>query len=612
MCGINGFNWNDELQIKKMNTIIKHRGPDDEGMLIEKNITLGHVRLSIIDLSNAGHQPMSNENGKIWITYNGEVYNFQELRSDLLKKGHVFKSNTDTEVIIHSYEEYGFGCVNKLNGMWAFCILDLNKNILFLSRDRLGIKPLYYYFNENKFIFSSEIKAILSHSIGIKSNKALIFDFLYYNLCDHTEETFFKDIKNLKPSNNLILYLRTNTIQLQKYYNLEQEIRIEKSDAQKTRDLFYDSVKKTLISDVDVGSCLSGGLDSSSIIFAINAMVPNTKIKTFSLVLPGDKFDEKIYQNEVNSISNSDNYSISPKPGELVEDIYDLIYTQEEPFGGISIYGQYRVMKLANQNNMKVLLDGQGADEILAGYHDFFAFYYFELLKNMKIMKFLREIKNYYSKSKSIMPIMWLFLRLIPAFLKRILYTHIKVPYLSQNFIKTYRHRIDVRWHISTLNEALIKSLFIYSLPHLLRFEDKNSMRFSIESRVPFLDYRFIEYILSTPVNCKIHNGITKYNFREAMKDILPNKIRNRYDKIGFSISEEDWLKDDKLKEFIWGVINSESFKNREYWDWLKVRKIYMKTLNGKTSKMFVGTDIWRCVCMEIWMRVFIDGKGKN
>lgn len=612
MCGINGFNWIDDIKIKNMNDAIRHRGPDDEGIFVDKNISLGHVRLSIIDLSKAGHQPMSNEDDTIWITYNGEIYNFNEIRCELIQKGHIFLSETDTEVIIHAYEEYGFNCINKFNGMWAFCIYDKNENILFLSRDRFGIKPLYYWFDGEEFIFSSEIKGILAHNINMIPSKAAIFDFLYYNLYDHTEETFFENIKKLMPSNNLIFDLSKNSIRLQKYYDIEKERKSGKCDTQTIKELFQDSVKKTLVSDVPVGSCLSGGIDSSSIVLTMNIVKPEIKIKTFSLTFPGKKDDESMYQNEINSIVDADNYSTSPEPRELINDIYDLVYTQEEPFSGTSVYGQYKVMKLARQNNMKVLLDGQGADEILAGYHDFFAFYYLELLKDRKIIKLIKEIRDYYSKSKSMLPVTYLFLRLIPDFLKRILYVHKKVPYLSQHFVEMYDCRIDERWHISTLEEALIKSISIYSLPHLLRYEDKNSMRFSIESRVPFLDCRLVEYILSTPANCKIHNGITKYGFREAMKNILPDIIRCRYDKIGFSTPEDDWLNDVGVKEFILEIINSETFKNREYWDWLKVKEMYMKMLNNKHSKLFVGTDIWRCISVELWERVFFDKRKIN
>ncbi len=614
MCGINGFNWNDKAKIACMNSVIKHRGPDDEGVLTGDSVSLGHVRLSILDLTSAGHQPMSNEDETLWITCNGEIYNCYELRKDLLRKGHIFKSMTDTEVIIHAYEEYGIECVDKFNGMWAFCIFDKTKNVLFLSRDRFGIKPLYYYFDGERFVFSSEISGILQHGIKIEPNNDVVFDFLYYNLTDHTEDTFFKSIKRLIPSNNLVFNLESKTVQLQRYYDLERKIGTERNDIQKTRDLFRDAVQKTLLSDVPVGSCLSGGIDSSAIVLAMEAMkkresytLNGSKIKTFSLTFPGQLVDESRYQQEIRTLIDSDHYFTSPYPGDLISDIYDLIHTQEEPFTGTSVYGQYRVMKLARENNIKVLLDGQGADEILAGYHYFLGFYYYELLRNLKVLKLMKEVKEYLSKSGSFLPVLFLFMRVLPVFLKKLLYIHYKNTFLSQDFVKDHKHRIDIRWNISTLNEALVKSVLIYSLPHLLRFEDKNSMRFSIESRVPFLDYRFVEYALSTPADYKIHKGVTKYGFRKANKSVLPTSILCRFDKIGFSTPEEDWLKNEKVKKFVMSVINSESFKSREYWDWSKVKETYKRTLAGKSPKWFVGTDIWRCVSVELWMRIFID-----
>ena len=609
MCGINGFNWNDQSQIQSMNCTLRHRGPDDEGIFVDENISLGHVRLSIIDLSSAGHQPMSNEDETVWMNYNGEIYNFQELKEELLEKGHIFKSKTDTELIIHAYEEYGFNCVNKFNGMWAFCIYDTNKNILFLSRDRFGIKPLYYYFNKQKFIFSSEIKGILTHDITIKPNDAILFDFLYFNIYDSTEESFFAGINRLMPSNNLIYNLRTNTIELNKYYDLEKEIKNETCNIQKIKDLFYDSVKRELISDVPVGSCLSGGIDSSSIVLAMNAMNHNNKIKTFSLTFPGKKIDESKYQKEISDLIRSDNYSITIGPDEFITDIYDLIYTQEEPFSGTSIYGQYRIMKLIKETNIKVILDGQGADEIFAGYHYFLGFYYYELLKNRQILKIIREFKKYYSKSKSFLPVIYLVLRMVPIFVKKRIYNNYKSPCLSRSFIKENQYRTDLRWHISSLKDALIKSVLFYSLPHLLRFEDKNSMRFSVESRVPFLDYHLTEYALSNPANSNVHNGIMKYNFRKAMENILPANINWRFNKISFSTPEEDWLIDEEFKEFVLEIINSESFKNRKYWDWVKVKKMYETLLNGDSLKLFAGTELWRCISVELWIRVFIDEK---
>lgn len=607
MCGINGFNWKDEQLICKMNSVLKQRGPDDEGTFVNGSVSLGHRRLSILDLSLRGHQPMCNEDGCIWIVYNGEIYNFKEIRDDLTKKGHKFKSDTDTEVIIHAYEEFGFDCVKKFNGIWAFCIYDDTKNILFLSRDRFGVKPLYYYFHENRFIFSSEIKSILMHDMAITPNDSIIFDFLYYNLTDHTEETFFDNIKRLMPSHNAIFDLSARSFKQEKYYDIQSELKEGSFEPSKLKDLFTDAVRMQLIADVPIGSCLSGGIDSSSIVLTMNSLRKNNMIKTFSAHFPGRKIDERKYQDEINKLVNSEGHFVSPKPDELMDDLTDLIYAQEEPFPGTSIYAQYRVMKMAHENGMKVLLDGQGADEIFAGYHYYYGFYFYELFKAGKFSKILEETKNYKNKTGSMMPIMYMMLRFVPNFLKKWMYSNIKTPYLSKNFISSNKLRNDPRWNTVGLTYALLESIQVYSLPPLLRYEDKNSMHFSIESRVPFLDHRLVEYTLSMPSDSIITDGTTKWAFRTSMKGILPESIRCRYDKIGFSTPEEEWFHNSIFKQFTMDIINSESFSKRKYWDANKVKQMFDKMLAGKTLKLFAGTDIWRCVTFELWLRMFID-----
>jgi asparagine synthase (glutamine-hydrolysing) len=267
-------------------------------------------------------------------------------------------------------------------------------------------------------------------------------------------------------------------------------------------------------------------------------------------------------------------------------------------------------MELAHNTGMKVLLDGQGADEIFAGYHFFKGYYYYELLRSLKLPTLIREIKDYYSRTGSLLAINYLVLRLVPERLKQRIYASNKVPYLSKEFIGKHSHRKDIRWNISTLNEALIKSITVYLLPTLLRFEDKNSMRFSIESRVPFLDYRLVECSLSGEAGCKIRHGITKYTFREAMKSTLPTNIRCRFDKIGFATPEEKWFRSKDVQEFVGEIINSRSFSEREYWNASRVKDMYEDILKGKSSKFFVGTEIWRCISMELWLRMFVDKKG--
>ncbi|MCQ6963395.1 asparagine synthase (glutamine-hydrolyzing) [Methanolobus chelungpuianus] len=607
MCGITGFNWKDAKLLQNMCDAIRHRGPDDEGAYVDDSVSLGHRRLSILDLSEKGHQPMYSENGDLVLIYNGEVYNFLEIKEDLLEKGHHFNSRTDTEVILHSYQEYGTDCVQHFNGMWAFCIYDKTKQTLFLSRDRFGIKPLYYYYDGSSFIFASEIKAILEHDIPRKENRAIIFDYLYYNLTDHTEDTFFEGIRRLMPGHNLVFDLRNGKMEINRYYDVHERLVEGANDSDRLREIFTDAVRKRLIADVPVGSCLSGGIDSSSIVVTMRKVDPDALIKTFSLRFPDMKIDETVYQKEISEMVSSVSHAVTPEPSELMRDLEDLFMTQEEPFSGTSVYGQYRVMKLAQDSGIKVLLDGQGADEVLAGYHYFHGYYYYELLKGLDIPHLMKETNNYYSKSGSLSPLTYLLLRATSAGMKKLIYNHRKVPFLSQQFIKENQGRKDSRWHLSSLDEALYESLMVYSLPHLLRFEDKNSMRFSIESRVPFLDYRFVEYAFSMPSEMKIHEGVTKYAFRKAMEGELPQSILSRYDKIGFATPEQKWLQEKSMIELMRDIIASDSFRSRDFWNAELVADMYNRMLTGESSGIFVGTEIWRCISVELWMRLYIE-----
>ncbi len=609
MCGINGFSWADETLVRRMNDAIRHRGPDDEGVYIDDQVSLGHVRLAILDLSPRGHQPMKykKDNREVWIVYNGEIYNFIELRGRLEDERYSFKSNTDTEVILAAYLEWGPECVRMFNGMWAFAIYDKNKNKIFLSRDRFGIKPLYYYYDGNNLIFSSEIRAILEHDIKRKPNDAMIFDFLYYNLLDHTEETFFEGIKRLMPGHNLVFDLKTRTLDIHQYYNLRANVRSKKepADPQRFRELFFRSVKRRLIADVPVGSCLSGGLDSSSVVCAMRQIEPDKNIRTFSLVFPGLEIDESRYQKAVVDRCNVEWYKTTFTSKEVLNDLEDLIETQEEPFSTLSIYGQYRVMKLAREHTMKVLLDGQGSDEILAGYHYFFGYYYYELFKQLKWRQLIKEVISYRKNTGSFKAVKYFAGLLLPEKLQRWILN--RSTYLSKEFIKRFKNRKDPRFQKKGLNEALISAV-INNLPHLLRFEDKNAMRWSIETRVPFLDPELVEYVLSTPPEAKIKNGITKIMLRNALKGIVPEVILNRKDKIGFATPDREIANSQEIREFIWEIINSESFKRRKYWDWKKIHKIY-RSKNGSKS-IFIGEAIWKVVILELWLRKWIEGSG--
>ncbi|MCQ6963392.1 asparagine synthase (glutamine-hydrolyzing) [Methanolobus chelungpuianus] len=610
MCGVTGFNWKNERLLHKMGEAIRHRGPDSEETYVDGSVSLGHRRLTVFNPSGDGHQSMPSEDGSLVISFNGRIHNYSELLDETASGGDSLKSRGDAELILDCYKEYGTDCVQHFNGMWAFCIYDKAKQTLFLSRDRFGIKPLYYYYDGSSFIFASEIKAILEHDIPRKENREIIFDYLYYNLTDHTEDTFFEGIRRLMPGHNLVFDLRNGKMEISEYYNIRARIRRTPADYEKIRELFTGSVRRSVASDAPVGSCLSGGIDSSSIVVTMRKVDPDALIKTFSMKFPGKNIDESMYQKDVSRKAGALNYSVTPEPAELMRDLEDLFMTQEEPFSGTSVYGQYRVMKLAKDNGVTVLLDGQGADQVLSGSSYFNGYYYYELMKRLDIVNLLREASQSYHKSRCLSPLMYLFLRVAPEDIKRSLYNHHKVPYLARSFIKENEHRKDIRWYLSSLDEAVCGSVSLYALPHLLRFLDKNSMRFSIESRLPFLDHVLVEYLLSLPSAQRINNGVTKYAFRKAMEGELPESVLARHDKIGFATPEESWLNEKRIRDFVYRIIDSEDFRSRDFWSWALVKDMFKKLHSGESQNIFVGTEIWRCISVELWMRMFIERKG--
>ncbi len=609
MCGINGFNWKDEVLIKKMNESIKHRGPDDEGIFLDDEISLGHVRLSIIDLSERGHQPMfyEHEKKKLWIVFNGEIYNFMELRKELESNGYSFKSSTDTEVVLAAYMEWGEKCVEKFNGMWAFAIYDEDNGILFLSRDRFGIKPLYYYYDGERFVFSSEIKALFQHNIPRRPNDGVIFDYLYYNLIDHTEETFFEGIKRLLPGHNLKFIIRSKKIEINEYYRIHSKIKSATPNTKKFRELMLKAVERRLIADVPVGSCLSGGLDSSTIVCSMRKINPESEIKVFSLVFPGQKIDESRYQEIISEHTRSRRYTTTFGFEELLHDLEDLIDTQEEPFPTLSIYGQYRVMRLAKENDMKVLLDGQGSDEILAGYHWFFGYLFAEKLLKMRLKDLIGEIKSYKKLHGNLMPVMNMLLILLPVRMSKFLWAR-RFRHLKKGFVKRYKNRDTkgIIWKTRTVRDVAVIAETYSSLPRLLRFEDKNAMRWSIESRVPFCDHEVVEYVLSLPSEARISRGITKKILREAFNGLVPSEIIWRKDKVAFATPDDDLLRTEIGRKTVEKIISSESFKSRPYWNHSKVEKMFRKHLESRGN---YGREIWKMIILELWLRRWIDEK---
>ncbi len=618
MCAIAGiYNFDNspvpEDLLHKMINILRHRGPDDEGYYITHGIGLGHRRLSIIDLSPAGHQPMCNEDGNIWITYNGEVYNYIELAQELKARGHVFKSVTDTEVIIHAYEEYGEECLQKFNGMFAFAIWDDKKKKLFCARDRFGVKPFYYYSGGRSFHFASEIKAIITDStIERKPNDRIIYDYLAYGLLDHTEDTFFEGIKSLLPAHYLVI--ENSEIKIRRYWDLDPTKVKNKVDdeecASKFYELFRDSVRLRLRSDVPVGTCLSGGLDSSSIVCVANDLLKECraelKQRTFSSCFDHKKYDERVFIESVLKKTGAEMNYTFPKGEDLFDLTQDIIWYQEEPFVSTSIFAQWHVMNLAKERGVKVLLDGQGADELLAGYHFYYYSFFADLIKTLSFTNIIKEIifySNHHSYSKlNALGIAVFYLS--PNSLKNKI-KHIigKKSWLKSEFIRANnKNERAISKYKSHLNNHLYQVLAM-GLPSLLHYEDRNSMAFSIESRVPFLDYRLVEFMFSLPNNQKINNGITKVVLRNAMKGILPEKVRNRMDKMGFVTPEDIWFRTCAKHEII-EIIGSDRFSKRKYFNVPEIKKEFEAHCKGKKN---ISSTIWRWINLELWFRKFID-----
>ena len=600
MCGIAGLlSTTSALEAKliaQMTSSLRHRGPDDEGYLAvdtsaptlpvysligpdsaihagasiqdygrQFSLYLGHRRLSILDLSSLGHQPMSYGDD-LWIIFNGEIYNYVELRNELKSQGFEFKTGTDTEVILAAYVHWGENCVRHFNGDWAFCIFDRKTQRLFLSRDRYGIKPLYFFQKNGVFAFASEIKSLLTLPfIEGKLNLAKAFEYYVLRCRDHTEQTLFEDIFQLAPGLNCVIDIQTGKTSLTRYYSVQFSPNVGRYDHKKAlsyaddvRDLLFDAIRLRLRADVPIGTCLSGGLDSSAIV-AIAAKLLGIKhsgsaLHTFTASFPGKREDERSFAELVVKHSNLTPHYVFPSAQGYKKTITSLLHHQDEPFGSPAVYSQWEVLRKASQK-VKVVLDGQGGDEIFGGYLHNKASFFANLLMTGKVTDFASELWFTMLHSGSISQILQTF-KPLPFFLlnskfKNHLYSRLygkqfaefradfgRTPESGLEYIeKLFNHRS---------NELLWTYMTSSSLPHLLKAEDRNSMAFSIEARVPFTDYRLVDYVFGLPVTYKFHHGWTKWLLRLAVKDLLPPAVTWRKDKLGFATPtwltrEEEW-----------------------------------------------------------------------
>jgi asparagine synthase (glutamine-hydrolysing) len=605
MCGISGIlNFDgrpvNSADITEMNRAIHHRGPDGDGVYSEGNVGIGSTRLAIIDLRHIADMPLYDPDGRYVIVYNGEIFNYVEVREELLKKGYKFVTDSDTEVVMNAYKAYGEDCLHKLNGMWAFAIWDKQEKTLFCSRDRYGIKPFCYYKDNNRFVFGSEIKQLLGQGVNKDVNDEIIYDYLVFHFIDHTEQTFFKNIFNLKAGHKI--KIKGNDFRVSRWYDLPVGNFMSDTKDLYTdfADLLQDSVRLRLRSDVEVGSCLSGGLDSSAIVCLMHNILHNEgkpeMQKTFTACYDDPLIDERKYVEEVIKQTNSTKYYLFPDINGFREDLDKMTYHQDEPYTGATVFAQWSVFKKIHETGIKVVLDGQGSDEILIGYFSFFPFHLKRNLLNP--VKFISEYLSGISTSN--LGLSKFTQNFIYFNTGSVRYRHVlnnSKSFVKQDFVRSMNRRDVFNEMIATkdLETNRLSNLWNISLPSLLRYEDKNSMAFSVEARIPFLDHRLVEYIFSIPYDKLIKKGWTKHVLRESMKGKIPEDIRMRKGKLAFSVPQKKWLND--IKDHVIETFSTD-FRSSRYLD-------AGKMIDTIKSGNFNDKVVYRAFALEKWMKVF-------
>jgi asparagine synthase (glutamine-hydrolysing) len=604
MCGIFGIAGSDPItaaELQQMSRLLRHRGPDDEGFLLAGTpgvsqyggtdtppavlesglpgvprailagshrlptggVALGHRRLSILDLSAHGHQPMVYRD-RYWIAYNGEVYNYLELRQELAALGHRFSSQTDTEVILAAYDQWGPGCLSRFNGMWGLAILDLRRKTLFLARDRFGVKPLYYRVAGSSLAFASEIKAFSAlRDWRPRANLPRLMDYLVWTVSDHTAQTMFEGVEQLRAGHYLQLDVAaalegrpaTWNMKPARWYSLPT-VAVERTEgAAALREALTEAVELRLRADVPVGSCLSGGLDSSSIVCLMSGLLARTgsgeNLKTFTARSDDPDFDESGYARMVAGAARSHGTFVTPTPARLFADLPRLVWHQDEPFASSSIFAQWCVFEAARAGGVVVMLDGQGADETLCGYRGFFGAYLAGLARRTRLRAWWRELEAIrrqvgFSRTRLIgytAAYLWpAALGLIGRFDHR--------AYSDRGWLAAGHRRTaaadpirQAGGRMGSVRDMSRAQITATNLPMLLRWEDRNSMAFSVEARVPFLDYRVVELSLQLSDAEKVGGGISKAVLRKSMRGTVPQPVLERRDKMGFVTAEPSWVK---------------------------------------------------------------------
>ncbi|MGO2312380.1 MAG: asparagine synthase (glutamine-hydrolyzing) [Brachybacterium tyrofermentans] len=621
MCGISGsygFGADTEGIARRMNSALAHRGPDGEGLFVDGETGLAHRRLSIIDVAG-GAQPMTTADGRYTIVYNGETYNYLPLRAELEELGHTFRTDSDTEVLLEAHAEWGTAAYDRFNGMFAFAIHDAQTGTVTVARDHFGIKPLYYWIDESaegaggrpQVLFGSEIRALLAaQRFDAAPDDRAVYRYLKFRVQDDDSQTFFRGVRRLMAGE--VLEISADGTSVTSFTRLQEELReiaerpsrpYSQEVVDEYRERFQESVRLRLQSEVPVGTSLSGGLDSSAVAAVIarhlreqpqdeNFSAVGSRQNTFSAVFPNSSNDEEAYVDKLlsDNAGQITAHKIHPQPDAFLEDLRDFVRTQEEPIISTGPYAQYAVMREASQH-VTVLLDGQGADEMMAGYNPYFYVY----LRQLRRQKRFKELASEIVGSRDIL-----------RKLARTKYSgRTSVPIealLNSGFVSEHSSE-KVTSVQDDIKERLLEDTFRSSLPSLLRYEDKNTMRFSIEGRVPFVDKELLKFLFSLDESAIIHDGWNKRILREAMDGILPDMISKRRNKIGFTTPEGEWFR--TIAPELMDIFASESFASRPYFDAPSVVALfedYIANPGNHGTMMF-----WRLLNVELWMRTFFD-----
>jgi asparagine synthase (glutamine-hydrolysing) len=631
MCGIAGivdFKGFDPALLSSMTEAVRHRGPDGFGLalfeageqghseitynrdpqtVVRPVVGLGHRRLAILDLSARGMQPMTNADGTLCIVHNGEIYNFVEIRQQLLTRGYTFRTNTDTEVILAAYDLWGPECLTQFNGMWTFALIDRRRHKLFCARDRFGEKPFYYFSGTGILAFGSEIKQLLLVP-GVPRNMhdPIALDFLRSGLLDHTDATFFRDIRQLPAAHYLEFHLNDSSAvpQICKYWEMKLTPRQCTSDVEaceEFRDRFQESVRLRMRSDVPVGACLSGGLDSSAVVCQARSLAPEMELHAFTAGSCCRAYDERVYSQIVADRVAAVAHVLFPSRERFWKEFERLLWHQEQPVASSNVYAQWLVMQAARQHGIPVLLDGQGGDEVLCGYQKFYFFHLWSMLGQLdrKLVTevplwFLNHTRSFYTWSDV--------RKYLPAAITKSAPVERVCSADLQDSSSGSQDKVQFGPAEDIAHRQAV-DLVSTSLPALLHYEDRNAMAWSVETRLPFLDHELAEFLVNCRTDLKLRAGWSKWILRESMSGILPDSIRLRKTKLGFDTPLSEWLHAG-LNDGIKDVLFSSRLRLERLFAAHKLARevqLFSSNAHGALDASF----LFRVIALESWARVF-------